>query len=72
MVSAIATCDIRNATVIQGTGMKGNSPFEYTATLTATGWIIAISSTRGYIGEITGLTLNLALEVATAARHFTF
>ena len=71
MGRAIATVEITSGPVIRGTGTKGSQPFEWEATLTATGWEIAISSLRGRIGSVTGATLNLPLEVAAAARTFT-
>lgn len=47
MISAIATVEITSGPIVRGTGTKGSQPFEWEATLTATGWEIAISSLRG-------------------------
>ena len=71
IISDIASVDIGTGPTIRGTGQKGNQPFEYHAHLTPQGWSVSIFSINGRVGAYDGVTFNLPLEIATAARRFT-
>lgn len=71
-ISGIATVSLDQGTVICGTGSKKGIPFDWKAEVNPHGWMVSIISSRGFIGCMQGTTFNLPLEVAAAAKNFTF